>query len=70
MPFLPSGDYSISCALAEGSQDEHIQLHWIEDALFFKVLSSHIVHGLIGVPMHDINITVNARSERAHVEGV
>lgn len=70
MPFLPSGDYSISCALAEGSDNEHLQLHWIEDALFFKVLSSHIVHGLIGVPMHDILITVNTRSERAHVEGV
>lgn len=70
MPFLPSGDYSISCALAEGSDNEHLQLHWIEDALFFKVLSSHIVHGLIGVPMHDILITVNTRSEKGHVEGV
>ena len=70
MPYLPSGDYSISCAVAEGSNDEHVQLHWLEDALFFKVHSSHVVHGLIGVPMHDIAITINQGSQQANVEGV
>jgi lipopolysaccharide transport system ATP-binding protein len=70
LPYLPSGDYSVSCAIAEGSQDSHVQHHWIEDALFFKVLSSHVVQGLIGVAMHDITITIDQGSTRSNVEGV
>ncbi|MBK1836046.1 ABC transporter ATP-binding protein [Azospirillum sp. YIM B02556] len=56
MPYLPSGDFSITVALAEGTQNDHVQHHWIEDALFFKVHSSHVVQGLVGIPMLDIAI--------------
>jgi lipopolysaccharide transport system ATP-binding protein len=58
MPVMPAGDYSICVALAEGTQHEHIQHHWIHDALLFKVHTSHICHGLIGVPMKQINMRV------------
>lgn len=58
MPVLPVGDYSISAAIAEGSQDEHIQHHWLNDALIFKVHTSSVCHGLIGVPMKEIRINV------------
>jgi len=58
MPVMPAGDYSICVALAEGTQQEHIQHHWIHDALLFKVHTSHICHGLIGVPMKEINMRV------------
>lgn len=68
MPYLPSGDYSISCAIAEGTQDDHVQHHWIDDALFLKVISSHVVQGLFGVVMHDINIKTNQGGEHAHVQ--
>lgn len=54
MPFLPKGDFSVTVAVAEGTQDSAIQHHWIEDALFFQVLSSHVSRGLIGVPMLEI----------------
>ncbi|MDR3564473.1 MAG: ABC transporter ATP-binding protein [Negativicutes bacterium] len=56
MPYLPSGDFSVAVAVAEGTQADHVQHHWIDDALFFKVHSSHVSRGLIGIPILDIKI--------------
>ena len=39
MPLVKNGEYTISPALAEGTQDKHIQHHWIHDALLFKILN-------------------------------
>ncbi len=36
MPHLASGDYSIGVAMAAGSQEKHVQHHWIHDALHFR----------------------------------
>ncbi|MCK5610595.1 ABC transporter ATP-binding protein, partial [Candidatus Pacearchaeota archaeon] len=36
MPRLQTGDYSINVAVAEGTQENHIQQHWIHDALIFR----------------------------------
>lgn len=60
MPVLPNGDYSISVAIADGIQDEHVQHRWMNDALIFKVQASSVCHGLIGVPMNDISLVVGA----------
>jgi lipopolysaccharide transport system ATP-binding protein len=57
MPILPSGDYSISPAIADGTQDEHVQHHWIHDALIVRVHASSICFGVIGVPMRKIILT-------------
>lgn len=35
MPMLQQGDYSIAVAIAEGTQENHIQHHWIHEALIF-----------------------------------
>jgi len=51
MPYLPTGDFSVIAAVAEGTQEDHLMHHWIDDALFFRVHSSHVVRGLVGVPM-------------------
>jgi len=56
MPILPSGDYTINVAIADGTQDRHIQHHWIHDALAIKSHSSSVSTGLIGIPMHDIKL--------------
>jgi len=42
--------------VAEGTQLDHIQHHWIHDALAFKVHSSSVCHGLVGIPMDKIEI--------------
>ena len=39
LPFLRNGVFSISPAIAEGTQTEHIQHHWIHDAITFTVNS-------------------------------
>jgi lipopolysaccharide transport system ATP-binding protein len=56
MPVLPSGDYSVDVALATGVQENHTQQHWIHDALTFRASESTMRHGLVGIPMHSIEI--------------
>lgn len=51
MPYLPVGDYSVSVALAAGTQADHVQHHWIDEALIFRSETSHVMQGLIGVPI-------------------
>lgn len=58
MPLLPSGDYSISTAVANGTQEVHEQHHWINDAVLFKSESSSVSTGLIGIPMRSIRMRV------------
>jgi lipopolysaccharide transport system ATP-binding protein len=56
MPYLPAGDYAVTVALAEGTQDDHVQHHWLDEALIFRCDGSHVRQGLIGIPMHDISV--------------
>lgn len=62
MPLLPTGDYSIHTAVADGTLYEHRQLHYIHDAVFFKVHSSIIRFGLVGIPMRRINLKIQGPS--------
>lgn len=56
MPLLPSGEYSITVAIANGNQEIHEQHHWIHDAVLFKSESSSVASGLIGIPMHQVKL--------------
>jgi lipopolysaccharide transport system ATP-binding protein len=60
MPYLPTGDFSIAAAIAEGTQEDHVQHHWLDDALFFRVHSSHVIRGLVGIPMLEIRLEAGA----------
>lgn len=57
MPILPMGDYSITATLAEGTQQEHVQHHWMHDALLLKSHSSSVSTGLVGIPMNNIRMS-------------
>ncbi len=59
MPWLAQGDYVIQVALAEGTQQEHRQVHWIHDAVVLRAHHDAIATGLIGIPMIDIRISVD-----------
>jgi lipopolysaccharide transport system ATP-binding protein len=61
LPVLPAGDYSITVALADGSQDNHVQHHWLHEALIVRVHSSSICFGLVGIPMTKIDLVANSR---------
>ncbi len=56
MPLLPAGEYSITTAIANGSQELHEQHHWIHDAVLFKSESSSVASGLIGIPMLEVKL--------------
>lgn len=56
MPILRAGEYAIDVAVATGTQLDHTQQHWIRDALVFKAGESTMRHGLVGIPMHQIEI--------------
>jgi len=56
LPMLPTGDYSISVSIAEGTQGNHVQHHWIHDALIVRVHASSIRFGLVGIPMKKITL--------------
>jgi lipopolysaccharide transport system ATP-binding protein len=58
MPLLPIGEYTISFAVADGTQDEHVQHHWLHDAIGFKSHSSSVSSGLTGIPMQKIQMVV------------
>jgi lipopolysaccharide transport system ATP-binding protein len=60
MPLLPAGNYSITVAIANGTQDDHEQHHWVHDAVLFKSEASSVATGLIGIPMREINLKINA----------
>ncbi len=58
LPLLPIGDYSVDVSISNGSQDNFHMITWKYDVLSFRVQSSSIVHGLVGIPMKSILLEV------------
>lgn len=56
MPVLPRGTYTLAVAVADGTQMEHVQHHWLHDALTFKSHSTHTAAGLVGIPMLHVGL--------------
>ncbi len=56
LPYLATGDYSVTLAIADGTQTAHRQHHWLHDAFILKVHASHVVQGMVGVPMRDVRL--------------
>jgi len=58
MPYFQPGDYSVTVAIAEGDLILHVQHHWVDDAVFFKVIAPNYGKGLVGVPMQSIELAL------------
>ncbi len=56
MPRLSAGEYSITVAIANGTQHDHVQHHWVHDAISFKSESTSVAGGIIGIPMKSIKL--------------
>ena len=58
MPRLPSGEYTLHAAIADGTQDEHVQHQWFHNCL--TIVSTY--HGktgvMVGIPMTKIELKV------------
>lgn len=61
MPILPAGEYMVTAAVAEGTQQEHRIRHWVHDALMIASHSQSVPTGLVGIPMHDIRLGQKAQ---------
>jgi lipopolysaccharide transport system ATP-binding protein len=60
MPRLMTGDYTLTVAIAEGTQDDHVQHQWIFDAMSFRSESTNVATGLVGIPFMDIRVNVQS----------
>ena len=56
LPLLPNGDYSITVSIAEGTPEEHVQHHWVHDAIIFRVCSDRLRYGLVGIPFQRVSL--------------
>jgi len=68
MPVLPIGEYTVSPAIAVGTQDEHLTQHWLHDALVFKSHASSVINSLVGIPMTAIELIVSKDKLRQNIE--
>lgn len=57
LPLLPNGEYSITVAFADGDLVDHVQHHWIHDAVVLAVRSTRTRYGLVGIPFESIKLT-------------
>jgi lipopolysaccharide transport system ATP-binding protein len=58
-PALARGTYTLTVALADGIMEDHIQRHWIHDAVIFEVLSSSSRLALVGVQLRRVLVDRN-----------
>jgi lipopolysaccharide transport system ATP-binding protein len=59
MPFLLNGEYSIAVSIAEGDLHEHVQHHWLNEALIIKVSSKKVRYGIVGIAFKKVDIKIN-----------
>ena len=51
LPLLRTGPYALAAAVASGTIDNHVQHHWVHEALVFEVKSPIEKGVLVGLPM-------------------
>lgn len=54
MPRLARGNYSVTVAAANGTPQDHVQHHWMHDAIMFRSESTSVASGIVGIPMKKI----------------
>jgi lipopolysaccharide transport system ATP-binding protein len=63
MPRLKAGQYALCVSVAEGTQDDHIQHHWINSAILFEAAPTEPVFGVftIRTPLNRIRLLGNSQ---------
>lgn len=60
LPHLATGRYAMTVAIASGTIENHVQHHWLHDALFFDVHSEYRNGVLIAVPIREMTLSVES----------
>ena len=55
-PALVRGSYSLTVAIAEGTMEDHIQRHWMHDAVLFDVLATSATLSLVGLNFSEVAV--------------
>lgn len=58
LPMLPNGQYAVMASVANGTLYDHIQHHYLHDALILTVTSSKIRWGLVGIPFEQVTLKI------------
>lgn len=58
LPFLRTGNYSITAGVASGTLESHVQHHRMHDAVFFKVHSPFRNGVMVAIPMDSIALEI------------
>lgn len=61
LPMLASGTYTVMASIAEGDLQEHVQHHWLEDALLVRVVNERLQYGVIGAFMKNVDFSLKAK---------
>lgn len=56
MPRLAQGDYVVAVAIADGDRFDHVQQHWVHDALKFSSVPSSPPDGLFGIELSSLEV--------------
>lgn len=56
LPFLAAGEYALTVAVTEGTQENHLHLHWVEEAVILRVATTPVRHGIVGIPSAGISV--------------
>jgi lipopolysaccharide transport system ATP-binding protein len=56
LPILPSGDYTVSVAVADGDFHQHQQLVWRHDVLIMRISSARFRYGVLGLSASTITL--------------
>ena len=59
LPMLQDGQYAVMTSLANGDSYNHIQHHYVHDALIINVHSSKIRFGIVGVPFESVSLKIS-----------
>lgn len=58
MPLLPAGEYVIRVATALGEEQDNAMMHCLDNALLLRSTTSGARHGLVGIPMFRIQVSI------------
>ena len=63
MPRLHPGEYTLHAAVADGTQDEHIQNQWFHNALTITSYYHGKTGVMVGIPMRRISLSITAHDQ-------
>lgn len=65
LPLLPNGSYSMTVSIADGDPFDHVQHHWLHDAVLIDVASERLRYGLVGIPFESVTMDIVDRAAHA-----